>query len=56
VHRQFFDGLEYWNSIAHQDLDNGFVIFSGTAQQMPGYRNLVSWQTIDTVFEEHKNT
>ena len=51
---QFFEGLTYWNNIAGKPQNNGFVVFAGASQQIRGYKNLISWQSIEKIFEAYE--
>lgn len=48
---RFFEGLEYWNELAEDKQKNNFVVYAGESKQMRGYANLVSWQSLDTIFK-----
>jgi uncharacterized protein len=54
MNQRFFESLEYWNSIADQPVDNGFVIFGGSADQISVKPNLISWQSMNKIFEDIK--
>jgi predicted AAA+ superfamily ATPase len=51
TNQRFFEGLEYWNSISKQSLENGFVVFAGSAHQIRGRANLISWQSMQQIFD-----
>ena len=49
--QRFFDGLNYWDTLAHEQSKQGFVVFAGSSQQMRAHKDLVSWQSINDLFK-----
>ncbi|MFA6991514.1 MAG: ATP-binding protein [Candidatus Babeliales bacterium] len=65
--QRFLDGLTYWNNLKHGLLEkntgsnqatpngdsvgHGAVIFAGSAQQPRAHKTLVSWQSIDEIYD-----
>lgn len=50
VSQRFFEGLEYWQTLDKPKPSHNFVIYGASAQQARGYANLISWQSIDTIY------
>lgn len=51
---RFFQSLKSWQEDHPQFGNKGFVVFGGAAEQTRGYSNLLSWQSMDKVFDEIK--
>jgi predicted AAA+ superfamily ATPase len=47
---RFLEGLDYWNALAYKKSATGKVVFAGAAQQVRSHEALVSWQSVDTLF------
>lgn len=47
--QRFFEGLSFWNKIAEQEPDNGFVLYAGSAQQPRVNNKMISWQCLDEI-------
>jgi predicted AAA+ superfamily ATPase len=47
---RFFENIEYWNSLTKKETES-FVIYAGNAEQVRGYHNLISWQSIHSLFK-----
>jgi uncharacterized protein len=49
---RFLDGLNYWNTLAHENSTPGSVIYSGSSEQTRAHQALVSWQSVDELFKK----
>lgn len=49
---RFFESLEYWNSLSGNKPDNGYLVYAGSATQPKTHPHLVSWQSLDQIFEK----
>ena len=49
ANERFFEGLSYWKTLT-KNQDEGFVIYGGSASQPKGSPQLISWQSIDTLY------
>ncbi len=52
AHERFFEGLEYWKTLPTKTQEQGFVIYGGSASQPKGSPQLLSWQSIDTLYKK----
>lgn len=50
--QQFFEGLSYWNTLANQESNNGYVVYGGSASQSRGSNQVISWQNMETIFKQ----
>ncbi len=50
----YFDGLNYWNSLAKRDPSNSFLVYGGDKDQSRTLAHVVSWQNIQTIIEKTK--
>ncbi len=48
---RFFEGLEYWNQLSDKEPSQGFVVYAGSAGQVRGYSNLISWQSMKDILK-----
>jgi len=51
VKSNFFQGLEYWNQLTDNESHNGYVIYGGSSKQIRGYANLISWQSMQQLYD-----
>lgn len=51
INTRFFEGLSYWNQFKDHEPTNGYVIYAGEKQQMKGYPNVISWQSMEELFK-----
>lgn len=55
---KFFEGLNYWNNlkskVQNSNSEQGFVVYSGSQQEPKTYQHLVSWQSINKIYEQIK--
>jgi uncharacterized protein len=49
---RFLDGLNYWNTLAHENSTSGSVIFAGSSEQTRAHQALVSWQSVDELLKK----
>lgn len=52
INSSFFDGLAYWNSLAGNDSEKSFLLYSGTEKQKRKGVAVLGWQDVQNVFEE----
>lgn len=50
----YFTSLEYWSSLTGMDPSKGFVVYGGTDNQPRSKGNVVSWRSLNRVFEHLK--
>lgn len=48
----FFQGLVYWNKLAEQNPENGFVVYAGQQDQKRSIGNLIGWQHITSILQQ----
>lgn len=51
TNERFFEGIEYWHKIAPQQSSESFIVYAGASKQVRIYKNLISWQSVDKIFE-----
>jgi uncharacterized protein len=52
INNDFFDGLAYWNELAHAKPENSFVVYGGTEIQKRSKGNVIGWPHISSIFEK----
>ncbi len=50
IRDEFFRGLKHWYSLANKD--KGYVIYGGLENQERTLAQIISWQSIDTIFKQ----
>ena len=48
---QFFSGVDYWNEIANNPSDHGYIVYAGTQKQKRTRGNVVGWKDAGTLLE-----
>jgi predicted AAA+ superfamily ATPase len=48
---QFFKGLSQWNKLVENPPSTGYVIYGGSEDQTRPHGRVISWQSIDTLFQ-----
>lgn len=52
INADFFEGLTYWNELAHANPENSFIVYGGTDVQMRSQANVVGWPHTATIFDK----
>jgi uncharacterized protein len=50
--QRFLKGLQYWNLLGHKNSTQGSVVFAGSSEQTRAHKALVSWQSLDEVYDK----
>lgn len=51
VTQDAFRGLDYWNSLANADPNNGYVVYAGTERQFRKQAHVIGWQESASLLE-----
>lgn len=51
IHINFFDNLNYWNSLSKNSSENTYVVYAGSNNQTRSLGKILSWKNIDSLLK-----